>query len=788
MYLRILKKDLKRKKTMNLIILLFVILSAMFFSSSVSNIISITGGIERFLNMAGMEDYIAFVGEPDSGTPLGELIDKSEEISAWKRETVIACSPKSVKLNCVKPEHFGNIGAIVSVDEAVITCFDDKNAPITQVERGKVCVTNSLMKNAGIEAGDTLSFEMCGEKLSLEVAGLCKDAVFGSNMVGLPRFIVNPDDFSALNDNGEVRAACRMGIYIVSADDIKAVEQVLKTAENVRFSASRSLINMTFLITISVAGIVMAVSVFLIIISFVVVRFTIGFTIAEEFREIGVMKAIGMKNSSIRGLYLVKYAGIAVIGSVIGFFAGIPFGRMLLDSVSGDMVLGNDHPVLIGIGCSAVIVAMIVLFCYGCTAKIKKLSPIDAVRNGQTGERFKKHSMMSLGKSRLGTSGFISLNDIFSSPKQSAVLTLVFTLCTVLVMVLSNTAETLGSDKLMYLISQTNSDIYINMQSKISEVQSGGKTVDDIYREMESTLAENGMPGKVHTEELYNVSAAYGDTTAQARFMFCDRTKTTDYYYNEGTAPMYDNEAALGIPLANELGVTVGDKIKLTVGGEEKEYIVSALYDSFSQLGMCGRFHESAKLPLGGLMGFTHFQIDFDDEPDAETISSRIKTLIDIYGTNDILDARGYVADCTKAADAVNGAKNLTMIVSMIIIVMMSVLLERSFISKEKSEIALMKAMGFGSRSVIGIHLLRFLLIGAVSVVTAAIISDPMTELIMNPMFSLMGILKGLTYAHNRVESFVIFPAAVLAAVMGGTFFTALGTGGIKASDTSNIE
>ncbi|MCR5122761.1 MAG: FtsX-like permease family protein [Ruminococcus sp.] len=788
MYLRILKKDLKRKKTMNMIILLFVILSAMFFSSSVSNIISIIGGIDRFLDMAGMEDYVAFVGEPDSCAPLGELLDKSEEITSWKRESVISCIPESVKVNGIRPEHFGNIGVIVPVNDTVINCFDANNAPVTEVEQGKVYITHSLMKNAGIEVGDTVTFELCGEKLSLEVAGLCKDAVLGSDMVGIPRFIVNPADFGTLYDNDEVRAACRMGIYIVSADDVKAVEQVLKDAGNVRFSAARTLVKSTFLITISVAGIVMAVSVFLIIISFVVVRFTIGFTITEEFREIGVMKAIGMKNSSIRGLYLLKYAGIAIIGSVIGFFAGIPFGRMLLDSASGDMVLGNDHPVIIGLACSAVVVAMIVLFCYGCTAKIKKLSPIDAVRNGQTGERFKKHSMMSLGKSRLGTSGFISLNDIISSPKQSAVLTLVFTLCTVLVMVLSNTAETLGSDKLMYLISQTNSDIYINMNSELMNIQNGSKTIGDIYGEMESTLAENGMPGRVHAEEMYNVSAAYGDSTAQARFMYCSRTKTTDYYYNEGTAPMYDNEVALGTPLANELGVTIGDKVKLTVGGEQKEYIVSALYDSFSQLGMCGRFHESAELPSSGFNGTMHFQIDFDDAPDEKTIDSRIKTLMNIYDTKDVLDACGYVADCTKATEAVKGAKNLTMIVSMIIIVMMSVLLERSFISKEKSEIALMKAMGFGSRSVIGIHLLRFLLIGTVSIVTAAIISDPMTELIMNPMFGLMGILKGLTYAHNRVESFVIFPAAVLAAVMGGTFFTALGTGRIKASDTSNIE
>ena len=47
MYLRILKKDLKRKKAMNVILLVFIILATMFVSSSVNNIISVTSQMTR---------------------------------------------------------------------------------------------------------------------------------------------------------------------------------------------------------------------------------------------------------------------------------------------------------------------------------------------------------------------------------------------------------------------------------------------------------------------------------------------------------------------------------------------------------------------------------------------------------------------------------------------------------------------------------------------------------------------------------------------------------------------
>ena len=57
MYLSILKKDLKRKRTMNVILLVFIMLAAMFVSSSVNNIISVTSALDNYFEMADAPDY-----------------------------------------------------------------------------------------------------------------------------------------------------------------------------------------------------------------------------------------------------------------------------------------------------------------------------------------------------------------------------------------------------------------------------------------------------------------------------------------------------------------------------------------------------------------------------------------------------------------------------------------------------------------------------------------------------------------------------------------------------------
>lgn len=52
MYLRILKKDLKRKKTMNLILLIFIILAAMFIASSVGNMVTVFTALDAYFEKA----------------------------------------------------------------------------------------------------------------------------------------------------------------------------------------------------------------------------------------------------------------------------------------------------------------------------------------------------------------------------------------------------------------------------------------------------------------------------------------------------------------------------------------------------------------------------------------------------------------------------------------------------------------------------------------------------------------------------------------------------------------
>ena len=789
MYLRILKKDLKRKKTMNIILLLFVILSAMFAASSVNNILSVVNGLDYFFDKANMPDvFYATRGEKKSQY-IEEFLQESEYVNEYRREDAIYLISSNLVRDGKNLCDLDRVGMLNNIDTVGINLFDSNDEMLSEVEKGKIYIAGQDIKKTDLETGDKITIKLGDVSKDFEFAGFIKDALYGSSMMSNPRYVINSEDYSVFAENETIKADFAGNMYYFDITDEKGFEDAsAKNAPYLQLNFDKNLIRMTYIMDILVAAILMVLSIGLLIVSFVVLRFTIGFTISEEFREIGVMKAVGLKNSSIRGMYLVKYLGIAVLGASVGYAISVPFGAALLKSVSENMVLGSDNSVLIGIACCLAVVAMIMLFCWRCTSKINKFSPIDAVRNGQTGERFKKRSVMSLSKSKLGSTGFLSVNDILSAPKQYGLITFIFVLFTLLIMILTATANTIDSDSLLYLLSVKRSDVYLTDSERGMEIIGGLKTPDEASAEIEKILAENDMPGKVWAEPWYQLNVEYEGKNTNLSFLQCGKTDTTDYEYSEGTAPMYTNEVAFAEAAAKKIGIGIGDTVKITIDGSTDEYLVSALFQSFDQMGMVGRLHQDIEIKETSPSSIFAFQIDFDDHPSKEVIDERREKLKDIMNISIVEDSREFTKSSMGVGDTMSTVRDLALMLAVVIIVLISVLMERSFIAKERSEIALMKAIGFKERSVVAHHTLRFLVISILAVLISASLCVPFTKLTMDPIFGMLGVMNSVEYKFDILSMFVIYPAVIIAVTVVSVLLTSLYTSKVRASDTSSIE
>ncbi|MGN0624252.1 MAG: ABC transporter permease [Oscillospiraceae bacterium] len=787
MYLRILKKDLKRKKTMNVILLVFIMLAATFIASSVNNIVTVTTALDNFYEKAEGPDYFVATRGIENNEPISQALDGISQVEDCQTEDVIYAESGAFCKGGKKLD-LKNTSVIMSFSDAAIKFFDAENNIIDEVKEGTVILSGKAMKNAGINEGDVIDITVGEKTISVKVAGRCKDVILGSDLMGMTRFILNEKDFEQLGQSGN---GFEGRLWYIKTGDVAQVEEVLSKADGILFNGDEAMMKKTYVMDMVIAGVLLVVSVCLILVAFVVLKFTITFTLSEEFREIGVMKAIGIGNTKIRGLYMVKYLMMAATGAVVGFFASIPFGNMLIDSVSESIVLDNENTVLINLLCCILVVAVILLFCYGCTGKIKKFTPIDAVRNGTTGERFNKKSVLSLKNLPARPSVFMALNDILSSPVRYISIMITYILCMLLVLVLVNTANTLRSNKLVSAFGVVKSDLYMTCDE--AEMMSymtadGREKAENKLDEIESKLEDNGIPADCMIETIYKFNLTHNDKSYKSIGLQGMRTSADMYVYQEGTPPQNENEIAITPLVSEKLDAEIGDTVTIHHSFGDREYTVTALYQSMNNLGEGVRLHEDAQTDLGQSSGFFSFQLNFKDSPDEKTIKERAEKVKEIFDTKNVQTAGEYVESMVGVADMIDGMKMLTLSLVMIIIALVTILMERSFITKEQSEIAVMKAIGFKTATVVSWHTMRFMVIGIVSTIAAVILSTPVTSLSITPVFRMMGAAFGIEYDIKPLEVYVIYPAVVLAVTILSSMLTSLYTRRIAASQASSIE
>lgn len=789
MYKNILKKDLKRKKTMNIILFLFIVLATMFVSSSVNNILSVTTALNDYFEMADAPDYLVITMNKNCAVDIDETVNSASAVERYAEEKILFLSPENFIFENQDINILGGTNMVQS--DISMNYFLSDGTVLEKVKQGELYITEGKADALGVEIGDKLTIEIGSVSCEFTIAGKIKDALFGSNQLTITRYIISEEDYDSLvsAENAEAYYGGSL-VYIYSSDIDTALTQIKPLLDNSALTMDRAYMKFTYVFDMIGVGLLLVVSLILITIAFVVLHFTITFTLSEEFREIGVMKAIGISNFKIRGLYLVKYMGLSVIGAVIGLFLSFPFGEMLMSVSSQTIIIGNSNPIFIDILCAVLVITVIMLFCYGCTGKVKKMTPIDAIRNGQTGERFHKKSLMSLGKSKFPATSFLALNDIVSSPKRYSIITLTFFLCLSLLLMLSTTVSTMNSDSLATSFGWADCDIYLD--SKIPNecmLEGGQEKLEEHLDDIEDKLAENGIPAKCYQEMMFTLPVVYGENESNIPIYQGTGTTMDMYEYTAGTVPQYTNEIAITRIAAEKLKANIGDTVTIKTIDGDKEYIITAFFQSMNQQGYGIRLHSDEEINYIQAQGYINTQIMFTDNPDSKEIQRRMDEIQSIFPDyENIQTSAEATADMIGVTETLDAVKSMVAILTIVLAALITVLMERSFIAKEQGEIALMKAIGIRNGKIYVYHTLRFLFVGIIAVIIGEIFAMPLTHLCIDPIFKMMGMELAVNYVINPAEMYLILPLVILVTTTVSAFLTSLYTRRIKASDMANVE
>ncbi len=783
MYLRILKRDLKRKKTMNLILLIFVTLAATFIAGSANNLLTVSSALDNYFEKAGVPDYLFASANSSDIRRFEELAEANGYDYHVSR--LIQIDPSNVSVEGEKLA-YSNTLALSALGG--IKIFDKDNNAITHIADGEIYVPGFIFQSPenDFHEGCRIRVVQDGVEKEFTLRGYTKDALFGSQMVGMTRFLVSGNDLKLFD--GENAAICSTVAIHTADPDYR--DKFNGLGINTIMSIDRSMFNMIYIMDILIAAILLVVSVCLILISMVILRFIIHFTITEEFREIGVMKAIGIKNSAVRGLYIVKYLAIATVGTTVGLVLSFPFSRLLMDGISRKIVIsGGDH-FLINIGAALLAGAAVVLFSYLCTGRIRRFSPIDAIRNGGTGQRFRKKSLLRLAGSPMPAVPFMALNDIFSGIKSYVSMILIFILGTLLVIIPVNTINTLRSDRLITTFNMAESDHIISRETLFHLTDDNLAKVEEQLTEIREMFAENGIDVDVFQEVMFRSNLRRdGKLTNSLTFQGRGGITTDMYTYLEGTPPQNIHEVALTYLTAGQIGAKIGDDVEIKVGEDTDTYTVTAFTQSLNNMGEGVRFHQDVKLDYHYAAGSFGTQVNYKDTPDRDTLAQRKAMLEKLYPDAKIYTSGEYIGYMMGGGvtDQLEDMKTLILSIVLGINALVAVLMVKSFIAREKNEIALLKAIGFKNVPLTLWQTLRIGIVLVVSVILGALLSSPLSSLIITPIFRMMGAYS-IRYEIRVAEVYLVFPVIVLSVTALAAFLSAQGLRKISSAEISNNE
>lgn len=794
MFFHILKKDLKRGRTMNTIILLFVIISVMFISGSVNSMISVTSSLDNYFENAGIPEVMcATYNRTETQTVEKVLENDMDRISKIEYEPMWYMDHEDITFADGKETEFKATIDVMPISGTKLSYFDENKNKITEVKKGEVLVANKFENQGGIKVGDTLKFKLGKVEKKFKVAGKFYDAAMGSALMGNGRMILNGEDAEPFMDEAEKKGVSGK-FYFISTDSADDIIDTLNESDlSFAFCGKREFIKSSYIFDMIIALLLLVVSAILIIVALIVLRFTISFTISSEFREIGVMKAIGLGNLKIRSQYLVKYLAISAVGAVIGTALSFPFGNLLTDISSNSVMVENEGSVFTNIICAIAVIAVIMLFAFICTRKANKLSPVDAIRNGQTGERFKRKGFLHLSKSRLGTTTFMAANDVMSAPKRFLIIIVVFALTILPIQFLDICADTLNNKQMLSVLGCVPSDVAFSDNDNSYQYTtdgSGRQMLIDKYKKMEQTLADNGIPARVFCEQFISCKQEFNGKTAKALSLQGVNNKASEHKITKGSAPQNKDEIAIQPNTANDLGgAEIGDTITVTIGDKKYDLIISGFYEAMTNMGQGIRFHEGLDINYNFSNGTFGGQIQFTDDPSDKEIDDRIEKIKDLFpDLTDIKTGAEQAQDITSVGPVFDTLKFFFLILSAAIVIMVAVLMERSMVIKETSEIATMKAIGFKDSKIIKLHTKRFIITAVISAVISGLLALPVSKLIGNQIFSIMGVNSGITYSMNTLRVAIIYPVAIMALMAISVWITAAYTKRITAQQTSSIE
>ena len=703
---RILWNDLKGNPLLAVTTWLFMTVSAFMFALTCFLAIGLLGSVDTLMEAAQTPDFLQMhAGEIDEAELVRFAVER-EQVRDYQTLRFLNLENSSLILGGHSLVDSTQDNGVCVQSGRFDYLVDMENRVIDEVQSGEIYVPVCYRQKYNLNAGETVQI---GEN-SFTIAGFLRDSQMNAMMASSKRFLVSQSDYDLLKGSGSEEYLIEFLLREGADVNAFAVEYTDAGLPANGPAITKPLIRMMNALSDGLMIlVVLLVSVVLLLISMLCIRFTLLTQLEADRKEIGMLKAIGIPKGDIRKLYHLKFLALSGLGAVCGLLLAL----LSKGTISAQMqeLYGASEDGWTGFIVALAGIALtegILLRSVRRTLKrTEKLSAVEAL----TGQHQRNK------QSRL------------PSP-QYLMVALVIALGIFLMILPQNLLSTISSPQFVTYMGIGDGEIRLDIR-QTEDI--AGKTA-----QVEKLLAEDEQVARFAMLRTLSCRAVLPDGSSAGLQVEQGDHTIFPVAYAKGEAPKEKNEIALSYLCAEELGVSVGDALVLLNGENPREYTVCGVYPDITN---GGKTAKAASLPGGGPLMWSVFYVSLKDGIQKEQwLSACTEILSDSGISAKAVDIQEYVTDTYgQTIQEIRMAAKVAVLAAALVMFVVVVLFTRLLVAEDRYDISLRKALGFTGGDIKRLYFLGYLPVLLASIPAGILLGNLLGEKLAGMLLKTLG-------------------------------------------------
>lgn len=768
----IIKNDFLRNKVINLALLLFITFSAILASISIMMGVQTFSSISELYSKAKPPHFLQMHKGDIDQDAIDVFMAEYDGVVYWQSVEMLNVQGASIRINhdggtYTLSDNRLDIGMVKQNQSHDLLLNADHD--VVAIENGEIGIPILLKEQYDIAIDDIVIIDTENGSMTFVVTEFVLDAQMNSPMVSSTRILISDDDFDTL------KAQSGENEYLIEAyfTNTKEASRFQTAYENAGLPQDGQAVTyaMIFLLSaitdIIMVFVLLLVSMLLVIVSFICVKFTIMAALEEEITEIGIMKAIGLPFKDIRRIYLLKYKLLAIVGVTLGYIIALISSNIFTQHISA--TFGNMRlsllAILLSLFVSGLVFLVISVYAKRVLKNIKKVTVVDSLVKGSSITNRKENVKDGLHKSRKITINWLMpLREITYKFKNWSIVFSVVVLAVLMMMIPINLMNTFDSPQFVTYMGSSLEDILIEVDN--------GENIEGNYEKVVHVLDNDMDIDQYYTYRRVRVQVMNADAEQMNLYIDTGNYAGEELNYINGTAPSSEYDIAISYLNMNEIGKDVGDTIILYFGDREQEFVISGVYQDVTS----GGFTAKSTYGFSNLESQKYtFSVDLLDSSianqKADVWTKEIGSGVSIDPMEDFIDQT--LGGVVKQLNVIVG---FIVMVGALLVILITVLYLKLRLVKDYSDIAIMKAIGFSNKDLTIQYLVKIGVVALMGIIMGVLLTSLLGERIVNIVLRMSGIgLQNVGLIVNPLIQYGLVPMMVLGLILLATWIVLKG-------------